>query len=180
MRQKNMIVIYKSSTGFTKRYAEMIAEKMKCAIADYKTVTADVLSKYTVVIFGTRAHAGMIDGYQKAKKLFEKSNVKQVILFVTGATPNAAADTVEKFWQQNLTAKELSKLPHFYMQSGLCYERMAFLDRLMMKMAAVMIKHKKNKTAEDKGFEQAIKSSFDISSRTYIEPLIAYVTNGRH
>lgn len=179
MKQGNIIVIYKSSTGFTKRYAEMIAQELKCAIADFKTVTAEVLSKYAVVIFGTRAHAGMIDGYQKAKKLFEKSGVKKVILFVTGATPNAATDIVEQFWQQNLSAEELSKLPHFYMQSGLCYERMAFSDRLMMKAAAVMMKNKKNKTAEDKGFEQAIKSSFDISSRTYIEPLIAYITNDK-
>lgn len=175
MKKSNIIVVYKSSTGFTKKYAEMIAKEMKCAIADYKTVTADKLSEYNVVIFGTRAHAGMIDGYQKAKKLFEKSKAGKMILFVTGATPNAASDIVSKIWKQNLTADELSRIPHFYMQSGLCYEKMSLSDRLMMKVAAVMVKKKKNKTAEDIGFEQAIKSSFDISSKTYIEPLISYL-----
>ena len=175
MKRSNMIIVYKSSTGFTKKYAEMIAKEMKCALTDYKTVTADKLSKYDVVVFGTRAHAGMIDGYQKAKKLFEKSNVGKVVLFVTGATPNAATDVVDKLWKQNFNADEMSKVPHFYMQSGLCYENMSLVDRLMMKAAAVMIKKKKNKTAEEIGFEQAIKSSFDISSRTYIEPLISYL-----
>lgn len=175
MKKNNMIVVYKSSTGFTKKYAEFIAEEMECALADYKTVTADKLSKYDVVIFGTRAHAGMIDGYQKAKKLFEKSNIGKVILFVTGAAPNAATDVIEKLWNQNLTADEMAKMPHFYMQSGLCYENMSLVDRMMMKAAAVMIKKKKNKTSEEMGFEQAIKSSFDISSKAYIEPLVSYL-----
>lgn len=97
VKQSNRIVVYKSSTGFTKKYAEMIAERMECALADYRSVSADMLSGYDVVIFGTRAHAGMMDGYQKAKKLFEKSGVSRLILFVTGATPNAAAETVERF-----------------------------------------------------------------------------------
>ena len=175
MKRNNMIVVYKSSTGFTKKYAEWIAKEMKCALADYKKVTADNLSKYDVIIFGTRAHAGMIDRYQKAKKLFEKSNAAKVILFVTGAAPNAATDVVEKLWHQNLTTDEMAKVPHFYMQSGLCYENMSLLDRMMMKAAAVMIKKKKNKTSEEMGFEQAIKSSFDISSKAYIEPLISYM-----
>ena len=98
-----------------------------------------------------------------------------MILFVTGAAPNAATDVVEKLWHQNLTTDEMAKVPRFYMQSGLCYENMSLGDRLMMKVAAVIIQKKKNKTAEETGFEQAIKSSFDISSKTYIEPLISYL-----
>lgn len=175
VRQSNRIVVYKSSTGFTKKYAELIAERMECALADYRSVSADMLSGYEVVIFGTRAHAGMMDGYQKAKKLFGKSGVSRLILFVTGATPNAAAETVEAFWKQNLSPDELAKIPHFYMQSGLCYEKMSLADRLMMKVAAVMVRNKKNKTAQDIEFEQAIRSSYDISSIEYIEPLVSYL-----
>ncbi|MDE5700368.1 MAG: flavodoxin domain-containing protein [Lachnospiraceae bacterium] len=173
MKRSNMIVIYKSSTGFTKKYAEMIAKEMECELADYRNVSADTLSGYDIVIFGSRAHAGRIDGYQKAKSLFEKCNVSRLVLFVTGATPNAAADVVEAFWRQNLSEDEMTALPHFYMQSGLCYERMSLTDRLMMKAAAIMIKNKKGKTAQDIEFEQAIKSSYDISAREYIEPLIS-------
>ncbi len=175
VRQSNRIVVYKSSTGFTKKYAEMIAERMECALADYRSVSADMLSGYEVVIFGTRAHAGMMDGYQKAKKLFEKSGVSRLILFVTGATPNAAAETVEAFWKQNLSPDELAKIPHFYMQSGLCYEKMCLTDRMMMKVASGMMKRKKDKSPQDLAMEQAIKGSYDISSRHFIEPLVSYI-----
>lgn len=176
VKQSKMIVIYKSSTGFTQKYAEMIAKRMACTLADYRTVTADMLSRYEIVIFGTRAHAGILDGYKKVQKLFEKSNISKLVVFVTGATPNTATETIEAFWKQNLSAEELAKIPHFYMQSGLCYEKMSLTDRLMMKVAAFMVKNKKNKTAQDIEFEQAIKSSYDISSEAYIEPLISYLS----
>jgi len=170
-----MIVIYKSSTGFTKKYAKLIAEEMECALEDYRNVSADMLSGYDIVIFGSRAYAGRIDGYQKAKKLFEKCSVGKLVLFVTGATPNFATEVVEAFWKQNLSTEERAAIPHFYMQSGLCYEKMSLPDKLMMKVAAMLIKHKKNKTEQDIGFEEGIKNSFDNSSKEYIEPLISYL-----
>lgn len=60
----------------------------------------------------------MIDGYKKAKELFQKASVCQWILFVTGATPNTEVDVLEEFWKNNLTEEERKKTPHFYMQSG--------------------------------------------------------------
>ncbi len=175
MNPKKVIVIYKSSTGFTKKYAEMVAEELSCAIVDYRTVTQALLSEYDTVIFGTRAHAGMIDGYQKVKKMFGQSTAGRLILFVTGAMPNAETDVVEGFWHQNLTSEELSEIPYFYMQAGLCYEKMCLTDRLMMKVASGMMKRKKDKSPQDLAMEQAIKGSYDISSRHYIEPLVSYI-----
>ncbi len=172
MNPKKVIVVYKSSTGFTKKYAEMVAEELSCAIADYRTVTAALLSEYDTVIFGTRAHAGMIDGYRNAKKMFGQSTAGRLLLFVTGAMPNAETDVVEGFWHQNLTPEELSEIPHFYMQSGLCYEKMGFGDKAMMKVASIMIGRKKKKTEDEKAFEKAISGSYDISSKEYAVPLI--------
>lgn len=175
MTENKIIVIYKSSTGFTKKYAEMIAEEVECTLADYKTISAKTLSEYDTVVFGSRAHAGMIDGYKKVKEMFQKSKARKFVLFVTGATPNAAEDVIAEFWKQNLTADELSDIPHFYMQSGLCYEKMSFGDKLMMKAAAVMMKNKKNKSSADEEFERAIATSYDISSKAYIEPLVSFL-----
>lgn len=142
MRTKT-IVLYKSSTGFTKRYAELIAKELRCALADYKTIPTKTLSQYECIIFGSRAFAGTIDGFRKAQKRFQKYTAAKLILFVTGATPNTESDTINTFWIQNLTADELIKIPHFYMQGGLCYEKMALPDKLMMKMASLMLKKKK-------------------------------------
>lgn len=41
-----IIVIYKSKTGFTKRYAEWIAEELKCDILDYKNLSRLSIAEY--------------------------------------------------------------------------------------------------------------------------------------
>lgn len=172
---EKILLIYKSSTGFTKRYAEWIADETGAALLEYQKRTLSEMAKYDIVIFGSRAHAGRIDGLQAIRDCFPKSGARKLILFVTGAMPNTAEDVVEAFWKQNLTEEEFATAPHFYMQGGLCYERMSVIDRLMMKAAAAMMKRKKDKNAQDLAFEQAIRSSYDISSKEYARPLISYL-----
>lgn len=173
--KNKMIIIYKSCTGFTKQYAKLIAKALECPLADYKSATAETLSKYDIVIFGSRAHAGRIDGYKKAKEMFQKSGAKKLILFVTGAAPNDAGEIIRQFFSQNLSPDEMKKVPHFYMQSGLRYENMGLGDRLMMKAAAFMMKKKKAKDPYEEAFERALAGSYDISSPKYIEPLVEFV-----
>lgn len=170
-----ILIIYKSSTGFTKKYAELISGEISCTLITYETVTPEIISKYNIIIFGSRAHAGIIDGYKKIKKLTSKNPSARFILFVTGATPASSKDVIETFWKQNLTSEEISKIPHFYMPGGLCYERMSMPDKFMMKVAAFMVKNKKNKTPFENEFENSIKSSYDISSPEYIKPLVAAI-----
>lgn len=172
--KNKILLLYKSKTGFTKRYAEIIAKETHAVLMDYKKASPKIMSGFDTVIFGSRAHVGMIDGYKKIRQMFLKSGAKHFVLFVTGATPNNSKE-VETFWQQNLSADELRNLPHFYMQSGLCYEKMPCLDRLMMKGFCSMMQKKKNKTEQDKTIEQMITGSYDISSDEYTKPLLDYV-----
>ena len=74
---KKIIIIYKSSTRFTKKYAEYIAEELNCQTADFKAVTPELLAGFDCIIFGSRAHAGKIDGYEKAKKFFQAKPFRQ-------------------------------------------------------------------------------------------------------
>lgn len=170
---KNILTVYKSTTGFTRKYAEIIGEALSCTVMDYRSVTAETLSEYDTVVFGSRAHAGMFDGYKKMRGMFRESGAKHLVLFMTGATPNTAEEIVAELWKQNLSADELAQIPHFYMQAGLCRERLPFVDKMMLKAAAVMLKKKKDKGDEEKAFEKAISESYDISDRKYAEPLIS-------
>lgn len=175
--KKNVLVLYKSVTGFTKEYAELITQEMDGTIMDCKNVTSETMSKFDIIIFGGRMHAGRIDGLKQTKKLFLHSNASHFIIFATGASPNNAKDTIEEMWRNNLAPAELTDFPHFYMQSGLRYEKMPFLDKIMMKMFCSMMKKKKDKTDYEKQFVNIITHSYDISSKTYIMPLINYVTS---
>lgn len=170
-----ILVIYKSKTEFTKRYAEIIAQEVNGMLMDIKEVTVEKMSEYDVVVYGGGLYAGMINGYKKAKEMFDKSTSKQFILFATGGTPNEAIEQIDEVWRNNLSAEELESIPHFYMQGGICYEKMSFSNRAIMKMMSKVLSKKKNKDSAEEGFAQAIKSSYDISSKEYAEPLIKYL-----
>lgn len=172
---KKVLTVYKSTTGFTRKYAEIIGEALPCTVMDLRMATAQTLAEYDTVVFGSRAHAGMIDGYKKMREMFQKSGAKHLVLFVTGATPNTAEETITGFWKQNLSGEDLLTIPHFYMQAGLCYERMPFSDKMMMKAASAVLKRKKDKGDFDRAFEKAISGSYDISDKKYAEPLISYL-----
>lgn len=174
-----ILVCYKSVTGFTKRYAEMIAAETDGTLMDFRDVTAETVSQYDLVVFGGRFHAGTVDGLKKVKGFIAKGNVKAFVVFATGAMPATAEDTIQQAWENNLSADELRQIPHFYMPGGLCYEKMPLSEKMMMKaFAAVMksrLKNKKDKTAEDMEIERGISASYDISSKEYIKPLVSLV-----
>lgn len=173
---KDLLILYKSKTGFTQRYANMIAEETGGTAIDFKKGTPELLSSFNRIVFGSRMHAGRIDALSEARSLCQKSSIKLSALFVTGAMPNTEKQTIMEMWENNLTSEELTDLPHFYMQSGLCYEKMNFTDRTMMKMFAFMMKRKKDKTPNEVRFAEAIAHSYDISSKEYLEPLLKHLS----
>lgn len=172
------LIIYKSKTGFTKWYAEFIAKEVDGNLVDFKEVTTEIISGYDVVVYGGGLYAGMINGYKKAKEMFEKSSANRFILFATGGTPNESTKEIDEIWKNNLSEEELESIPHFYMQGGICYEKMSFLNRTIMKMMSRVLDKKKNKDSTEEGFAQAIKSSYDIKAKEYAEPLIKYLLEG--
>lgn len=174
--KKKTIVIYKSVTGFTSQYAAWIAEELNCETTDWKTATAELMSNYDTVIFGGRLHAGMVDGLKKMKEIFEKSSAEKLVVFASGATPAEETKILEETWNNNFTSDERKRIPCFYMQSGLRYERLPLADKLMIKVFAAMLRRKKEKNDYERAVEQALGSSCDCSSRKYTEPLVAYVT----
>ena len=170
------IIIYcNSKTGFTKKYANWIAEELKCSVFSYRDFIKNAPCENSIVIFGSRIHAGKIECLNKIKAYFKDK--RNLIVFVTGATPVLETAVIEKMWEANFTNEEIKIIPHFYMQSGLNYEKMGFVDRNIMKIVAKLIGGKKNKNETEKGFDLAIKKSHDISSKDYITPLLKFVRN---
>lgn len=167
-----ILVTYKSKTDFTKRYAEIIAEETGACLLDFKDVTEAKMSEFDAVVYGGGLYAGMVNGLKKAKEMFSLSSAKKFLVFATGATPNVVTEEIETVWKTNMTAEELESIPHFYMQSGLCYEKMSFANKTLMKMMSNVLEKKKNQGNAEGGFSHSLKSSYDISSSEYAEPLI--------
>ena len=170
MRQ---IIIYRSRTGFTERYAKWVAEALKCTCVPVEQVETIRLADYDVIIFGSSFRAGTIESIK-----WYKENVlpagKLNVVFVTGATPPASPEVI-KSMEQNFSRQERKEIRTFYLQSGLNYEAMNFGDKLMMKMFRSMLKSKKIKNEEARAFAELVQKSFDRCDPANLDPMLNYL-----
>ena len=166
-----IILIYKSKTGFTEKYAKWISEEIDCEVVNISNIQKINFKNYDLVIYGSRIHAGRIDGLDKIKKLNLEN---KIIIFATGATPKET-NSIQEVWKNNLSETELKSIKHFYISAGLNYEKMGFLDKTMMKMASYMLEKKKEKSVEEIGMQNSIKKSYDISDKSKIKSLVDYI-----
>lgn len=167
----NAIIVYYSQTGFTRQYAEWLADALKCSCIPYECRKQIGPVQYDMVVFGSWCHAGRI---KKLKWFLEAFNVRadcRKAVFAVGAMPSDSPE-VERLFEQNMSAEDLKKIPAFYAPGGLRYEKMSLSSRLMMKAFSQMVANKKDKTADEEEMARIISHSFDISDRSYLEPMI--------
>jgi len=169
------IVVYNSKTGFAKRYAEWAAEELGLSAVPYKSFDQSAAYDADLVVFISRIQAGKIEQLAGIKKLLGSTAPERLVVAAVGAAPMTAEETINKYWADNFSEEEMTKVPHFYMQGGLDYEKMGFGERSILKVVTKVLKNKKDKTDEESVFEQTLNSSFDNSSRDFIKPLVEYV-----
>jgi len=165
---KKPIVLYRSKTGFSKRYAEWIAEDLACECRPIKGVKLDDLKEYKLVIYGAGVYAGMIAGAGKIKNWMEKSPQKTWIIFATGATPHEEGYE-ELLFKTNFRKGESRPAHFYYFLSGINYESMGFFNRVLMKLFSGMASKKNGNT------QSAKQTSVDLANRHYIANLLSYV-----
>lgn len=165
------VVVYNSQTGFTRRYAKWIAEAADAdcfALAEAKKRSMD---EYDAIIYGGWACAGGISRLAWFKKNMNQWSGKKLIAFCVGASPIENPE-IEEALRKNFSADEWEKVNVFYCPGGFNYEKMSAASRLMMKIFIKTLKAKKDKTEEDEIMIKMISSSYDISDRKYIEPVL--------
>ena len=170
------IVIYTSQTGFTKRYAEWIAEAAEADCLSLSDAKKKDFTPYEAIIFGGWACAGSISKISWFKENIDKWADKKLIAFCVGASPieNPEIDIALK---RNFSDSEQKKVKAFYCPGGFNYEKMSVPSTLMMKMFLKTLKAKKDKTKEEQEMIKMISSSYDISDKKYIEPILQCLKN---
>lgn len=165
------IVIYQSQTGFTKRYAQWIAEAAGADCLELSEAKKKDLTAYEAIIFGGWACAGGISKLGWFKGNIDKWEGKKLIAFCVGASPIENPE-IEPTLQRNFSESEYKRISIFYCPGGLNYEKMPAHSRLMMKMFVKSLKGKKNPTETERQMAQLLSASYDISDKKYIEPIL--------
>ena len=165
------IVIYNSQTGFTKRYAEWIAEATKADCFELSAAKKKDLTAYETIIFGGWACAGSISKISWFKRNIDKWADKKLIAFCVGGSPIDNPE-IEQALKQMFIESASKKVSVFYCPGGFNYDKMSASSKLMMKMFIKMLKAKKDKTEAEQEMVKMISQSYDISDKKYIQPIL--------
>lgn len=163
------VVIYNSQTGFTKRYAQWIAEAAGADCLELSKAKKKNLAAYEAIIYGGWACAGNISKLNWFENNMEHWMDKKLIVFCVGASPITNPD-IALFLKQK--EAELKKVNVFYCPGGFNYEKMPAPSKLMMKLFLKKLRAKKNKTEAEHEMIKMISKSYDISEQKYIEPIL--------
>lgn len=165
------IVIYNSQTGFTKRYAQWIAEATGGDCLELSVAKRKNMDAYEAIVFGGWACAGGISKLSWFKSNIDKWADKKLIAFCVGGSPIDSPE-IEPALKQNFKESELKKVNVFYCPGGFNYEKMSAPSKFMMKIFVNTLKAKKDKTEAEQEMIKMISTSYDISDKKYIEPIL--------
>lgn len=168
------IIIYHSKTGFTKRYAEWLAQDIGGVCLPYGKRKGADLAAYDAIVFGGRLQAGAVHGAKWFFGQAAKLPGKRLALFFTGAMP-PDPQAIERAVAQNVPPQERGRIPAFYLWGGLCYEKMGLADRAMMAAFRRMLAAKKAPGPEEREAAKMVANSYDMAKRENLRELEAYL-----
>lgn len=174
------LVIYKSKTGFTKKYAEWISEELSADILDASKVNINMLSAYDCVIYGGGLYVVGINGVKLITQNVDKLKGKKIVVFTTGMSPSRE-EGVSEVISKNFTLEQQKIIQFFYLRGGFDYSKLNPFDKILMTLLKASIKWKKIRKKKLNSDEIGILAVFDkptdYTRRDKINELIAYVTS---
>jgi len=171
---ESILIVYKTKTGFTKKYVDWITETIDCQTAPFDQVNNVDINNYDIIIYGAGMHAGRIQGLKEFKKKVLNLVSKKIVVFATGGAPYKD-EIISKIKTDNFSADELNNINFFYFQSGMNYEKIGLFDKTIMKTYSKVLEFKNKKSDIEDGTSKAIAESYDHSSSEYIKPMIDYL-----
>lgn len=164
------IVIYRSTSGFTKKYAEWVAEECKADLFDARKISPDEMAKYEVVIFGGSLHAVGISGLKLIKNNQSRLGGKKVIVFAVGASP--PRENVLTEVREHNFSPEMSKVNFFYLRGGFDYNKLDHINKFLMTLLKVRLAFKKTKSSDEIGMLAAYSKPIDCTRKDNIKTLV--------
>lgn len=162
-------IIYHSKTGFSRRYAQWLAEELGCQPTPYRERGRINLPEYGIIVLLGGLYAGKMSGLPWLKKQLPQLAGKRVAAVAVGCAPveenPGLPESMEKLFG------DTPQIRGFYCQGGLDYEHMGTVDRAMMAMLRSFLKRK----GDQPEMLEGISHSFDGTNRSYLEPVLAWI-----
>lgn len=165
------LVLYKSKTGFTKKYADILREELDCDILENEKVKLNEIIDYDTIVCAGGLYAGSINGTGVIKKYFSDIKDKNLIIIAVGSNPGREEEQ-HVLWEHNFTEEQRKVIKTFYCRGGFDYNKLGKTDKLLMNMLKKKLEKEKNPTEDQKGLLGAYDNPEDHVSKENIMPVI--------
>jgi hypothetical protein len=161
-----MIIVYEPKTGFTKKYAEMLAAKTKLEV--FRVDEISKISQDEEIIFLGWMKVGKIQGLNKLRNY----NVKVVCGSGTGQTAEPDTETV-------IARNKIEDIPFFYLRGGcLPLKEIKGMDRILLSIFVKMLKSSKDRDEKTEEAISIIENGFNGVKEENLVPVLDFL-NGK-
>ena len=170
------IVIYKTKYGSTKTYAEWIAEKLGCEIAESRTFSSNDLQKYDNIIYGGGLYAEVINGVTLITKNMDKLKDKKIAIYTTGITPLDCRGYYDKYVvEKNFKNGVPENIKIFNFMGKMVDSELTPVHRAALKTLKKIMSSKKEPTEMERLLVELCDADGDFTDIEEINPLIDYI-----
>ena len=118
------LIIYSSTTGLTKQYAQWISEETGFEAVELKSATNEQIQNAQKVVFGSSIKADNILNLGKIKKM----NPENLVIFAVGLT-----EKNDEYTKKLAELNQTGETPLFYMRGGVKFSKLGFFERAILK-----------------------------------------------
>lgn len=163
-------IVYTSASGFTKKYAEMLREKIGISIYTIEDAKQK-LKKGDEIVYMGWMFAGSVKSYKKAARLY---NVKAVCAIGMAPSGQNALDEIRQH------EAIPSETPIFYLQGGYAPQRLHGIYKIMMsamsKSVIRKIEAKPERTVEDEEMLKVFREGCDYVSEENAKAVLDWLS----
>jgi menaquinone-dependent protoporphyrinogen IX oxidase len=174
----NTVILYKSKTGYTKKYAQWISEELSADIFDASNFNKKELKNYDIIVYGGAIYGGAVNGFKKIKKEIKKYPEKRAVVFATGASP-FSEKAYKEIKAKNIKDEEEKQFQFFYLRGGFNFNGLGFWQKKAMLLYKKMIERKDplKLTEDEKGLLSSYDNPVDFTKKENIKEILDYVCN---
>lgn len=176
----NIIILYESIYGSTKKYAQWLSEALSCDLSKSTDIPSAGLKAYDTVIYGGGLYAGGVRGIKFLAGHEKELCNKNLILFTCGIADPASTISIEHIrnhLKRSLPLNLQDKIQVFFLRGGIDYSKLSIPHRCMMAMLCRMIKKKDPSTlgVEDREILETYGKAIDFTDQKTISPIVDYI-----
>lgn len=171
MSEKNKtVVLYRSKSGFTKKYAEWLAEELNCKLLAAEQIKVSDLSVYDTIIYGGGVYASTINGVKMITGNLDQLKGKKIIVFAVGSSP-VKEDNTQQLINTNIPENQRDQIKFYYLRGGFDYTKLSRFNKFAMNLLKPMLK-KKNADDDQNNLLAAFDQPQDFTDKKNLTPIL--------